>query len=117
MITFNCLDGYFAFPDPKEFSIAETMQRRAGGGSVAAISPAGLGTTDEQQYFRALLSDTMFKDDVREIGQALLLTKQKYYDEQGGQHYLVDTMTLFGDPAMRLPGASNWTMLPLITAN
>ncbi len=42
VMTFNCLDGYFAAPG--RTSMAEAMLGRAGGGSVAAFSPTGLGT-------------------------------------------------------------------------
>ena len=44
----------------------------------------------------------MFKENVREIGKALDLAKRRYATA-GGASYMIDTMTLFGDPAMRLP--------------
>jgi hypothetical protein len=100
VMTFNCLDGYFAYPGRP--SIAEIMQRQAGGGSIAAISPAGLGVIDDQQLFRRLLMETVFRDGVRELGQALTLAKQRF-DAQYGWNYLLATMTLYGDPALRLP--------------
>ena len=43
VMTFNCLDGYFAHPSPSYFAMAEEMVRYSGGGSVAALSPTGLG--------------------------------------------------------------------------
>jgi hypothetical protein len=43
------------------------MQRKSGGGSIAAISPAGLGYTADQLAFRKILLDVMFKDNVREV--------------------------------------------------
>ena len=101
VMTFNCLDGYFAHP--VTFSVAETMQRHAGGGSIAAISPSGLGLTADQHDFRKLLMDVMFKENVRELGTALTIAKRQYY-QLFGDDYLIQTMTLFGDPALRLPG-------------
>jgi len=103
MMTFNCLDGYFVHPVPASFSMAELMQRHAGGGSVAAISPTGLGTTSDQLAFRKILLDVMFGDNVREVGRALTIAKEQF-GQVYGKHYLIDTMTLFGDPAMLLPG-------------
>lgn len=103
VLTFNCLDGYFVHPGSTDLSIAETMQRRNGGGSIAAISPTGLGTTAAQHAFRKVLLEVMFEDDVRELGPALTEAKHRYYQLYGA-HYLIDTMTLFGDPALRLPG-------------
>lgn len=103
VMTFNCLDGYFAHTDPTLNSIAEMMQRHAGGGSIAAISPSGLGLTSDQQNFRKILMDVLFKDGVREMGRALTVAKRQYA-QVFGPRYLVQTMGLFGDPALRLPG-------------
>ena len=98
--TFNCLDGYFVYPGYP--SMAETMLRKSKAGSIAAISPTGLGTTDVQTLFRRTLMDVIFHEDVRRLGDALLLTKQRFY-EDFGFHYLIETMTLFGDPTLQLP--------------
>ncbi len=102
--TFNCLDGYFAHTDPARVSIAETMQRRAGGGSIGAISPSGLGLTYDQHNFRKLLMEAIFHDGIREVGTALTVAKQRYAAVYG-LNYLVYTQILFGDPAMQLPWA------------
>ncbi len=102
-MTFDCLDGYFAHPDPTLDSLAETMQRHAGGGSIAAISASGLGITNDQLNFRIFLMDVLFQDGVRELGQALTIAKRQYY-QVFGPNYQIQTMTLFGDPALRLPG-------------
>lgn len=123
VMTFNCLDGYFAWPsDPATFSdtvdaMAEVMQRKAGGGSIAAISPSGLGYTSYQLAFRKTLLDVMFKSSVREIGEALRIAKNLYYDphdEYTG--YLIATEMLFGDPAMRLPQQASHLYLPLLSS-
>ena len=103
VMVFNCLDGYFIYPSKQ--SLAETLQRRQGGGAVAAISPSGLGITPDQQNFRRILMTVLFKDGVRDLGTALTKTKRQYYDTYG-PNYLIGTMTLFGDPAMRLPQAA-----------
>lgn len=103
VMTFDCLDGYFAHPDPTLDSLAETMQRHAGGGSIAAISASGLGITNDQLNFRIFLMDVLFQDGVRELGQALTIAKRQYY-QVFGPNYQIQTMTLFGDPALRLPG-------------
>jgi hypothetical protein len=115
VMVFNCLDGYFIHPATQ--SLAETLQRRQGGGAVAAISPSGLGITSDQQNFRRILMTVLFKDGgVRDLGTALTVTKRQFYDTYG-PNYLIGTMTLFGDPAMRLPQAGtvlDRVHLPLI---
>lgn len=114
VLTFNCLDGYFAHPQPGLFALAEVMQRRADGGAIAAISPSGLGWTLDQHRFRQLLMAALFDDAGRTLGEALLAAQQAYYQEHGGPHYLIDTMTLFGDPALRLPGPADALYWPLV---
>jgi hypothetical protein len=101
IMTFNCLDGYFA--DPRISSLAEVMQRKVGGGAVALLSPSGLGWTVDQQRFRKVLMNVMFVQGVREAGAALTIAKRQY-TQIYGPNYLVQTMMLYGDPAMRLPG-------------
>ena len=115
VMSFNCLDGYFAHAQPSRTSIAEMMQRRAGGGSIAAISPSGLGTTDDQLAFREILMTVMFKENVRELGRALTIAKQRFAQTYGA-HYLTQTVMLFGDPALRLPEGSVTlkTYLPIV---
>ena len=103
VMVFNCLDGYFIYPTKQ--SLAETLQRRQGGGAVAAISPSGLGITPDQQNFRSILMSVLFEAGVPDIGTALTKTKRQYYDTYG-PNYLIGTMTLFGDPAMQLPLAA-----------
>lgn len=114
VLTFNCLDGYFAHTDPAQESIAEAMLRRPGGGSVAAISPSGLGAVSDQHRFREILSDILFQAEARELGRALQLAKQKYLQSYGA-NYLLYTQSLYGDPAMRFPGdeSANRIYLPM----
>ena len=58
----------------------------------------------------------MFRENVREIGTALDVAKRRYA-AAGGARYLIETMTLFGDPAMRLPvGISGPTPTPTSSA-
>jgi hypothetical protein len=102
MMSFNCLDGFFIHPYSASQSIAEVMQRQPSGGAVAAISPTGEGITPDQNKFREILMTVLFKENVREIGPALDLAKRRYA-AAGGASYLIETMTLFGDPAMQLP--------------
>ena len=103
-MVFNCLDGYFIHPQPSRQGLAEMLQRQSGGGTVAAISPSGLGITQHQQAFRRILMTVLFKDGVRDLGTALIETKRQFYATYG-PNYLIETMTLFGDPAMQLPQA------------
>ena len=113
LMSFNCLDGFFIHPFVKAQSIAELMQRQPNGGAIAAISPTGEGLADNQREFREILMTVMFKENVREIGKALDEAKRRYA-AQNGARYLIETMTLFGDPAMRLPTSPHRIYLPAV---
>ena len=115
IFTFNCLDGYFAYPGYP--SIAETMLRQSRAGSIVAISPTGLGVTSAQHEFRKLLMDALFKDHASTLGEAMFNAKKQYF-EKYGRHYLIETDTLFGDPTLPLPqempeGLTNFIYTPL----
>lgn len=106
VMTFNCLDGYFAYADPAMEGMAETMLRKEGGGSIAAFSPTGLGITADQHAFRKILLTVLFTEDVRELGPALLIAKQRFAQTYGA-HYMTQTMSLFGEPALAVPAREN----------
>ena len=72
-----------------------------------------MGLTYDQPIFRKILMDTLFKDGVRDLGRALMITKRDYaFDPNGkyaaygaprGVNYLAYSMNLFGDPALKIP--------------
>ena len=116
VMTFNCLDGYYISAVNGSDSVAETTLRHPTGGSIAAISPSGDGVVSDQTPFRQTLMDTLFQTGVRELGQALLVTKQNYVASHG-LNYLVYQMNFFGDPALRLPpGPDDLPQAPVVTA-
>jgi hypothetical protein len=118
VMTFNCLDGYFAYPGLP--SMAETWQRQRDGGAVVAISPSGLGSTPEQHAMRKLMMGLIFQEDVRDLGRALLIAKQRYPKPTEppphyAYNYQVATLMFYGDPAMRLPGpVGDRVYMPLV---
>ena len=113
ILSFNCIDGLFTYSSSGLQSLSETMFRKAGGGSVAAIAPSGEGLTYHQSMFRKIMMDTMFKDDVRELGGAFLAAKKKYV-QTNGMDYLMYELNLFGDPAMRLPAQLDVPVAPAV---
>lgn len=113
VLTFNCLDGYFIYGDAGYQSLAEEMLRHAGGGSVAAWSPAGLGTTVVEHILHTALLDAIFVEGERRLGPATARAKAVLYDTWG-EDGLLHTMTLFGDPAMTLATPAWQQSLPLV---
>jgi hypothetical protein len=100
ILSLDCLDGYWIYPGTS--GLMETMLRAANGGSVASFSPTGLGVaTGHDQLERGLLN-AVFRQGVARLGAAALAGKAALYSS--GQSYdLIDTFTVFGDPALRLP--------------
>lgn len=113
VMSFNCLDGYFAHPQPGQFSLAETMQRQPNGGSVAAISPSGLGFTYEQDQYRRALMQALIRERIPTLGDVLLHTQQQFF-ARTGPHYLIDTMMLYGDPTLQMPLPDEQVFLPAV---
>lgn len=119
VVTLNCLDGYFLHGTASLEAIAEEMVRYPGGGSVAAWSPAGLGTTDIETTLHQGLLDSIFRSGERRLGVAAMQAKGHLYALLGGSSpydtALIHTMTVFGDPALKLQFGQWQTRLPLMT--
>jgi hypothetical protein len=112
ILSMTCLDGYWIHPIRS--GLMETMLRAANGGSVASFSPTGLGfTTGHDQLERGLLY-AVFRQGVSRLGVAALAGKVALYSA-GHDFDLIDTFTVFGDPALRLPIVQNEPVyLPLL---
>ncbi len=100
MLSMDCLDGYWIYPgDP---SLAEVMARYAGGGSVAAFSPTGLGVAVGHDDLFEGFYDYLFVDQGRILGQAAQAAKLRLFSQKNHAD-LINTFMLNGDPALRLP--------------
>jgi hypothetical protein len=100
ILSMTCLDGTWARAGIT--GLMETMLRSSSGGAVAAFSPTGLGvSTGHDQLERGLLN-AIFQQGVARLGQATLAGKVALY-AAGHDYDLIDTFTILGDPALRLP--------------
>jgi len=111
ILSMTCLDGYWIYPNRS--SLMEIMLRAANGGSVASFSPTGLGVSTGHDLLERGLLTAVFQQGVSRLGSAALAGKAALY--ASGQNYdLIDTFTVFGDPALRLPILMNRRYVPLI---
>jgi hypothetical protein len=111
ILSMTCLDGYWIYPSTS--GLMETMLRAANGGSVASFSPTGLGvSTGHDQLERGFLT-AVFEQGVSRLGWAEEAGKLALY-AAGHDYDLIDTFTIFGDPALRIPVLSNKIYLPVI---
>ena len=100
ILSMTCLDGYWLYPNSS--GLMETMLRAANGGSVASFSPTGLGVSTGHDRLERGLLNAVFQQGFARLGWAAQAGKLELY--ASGQNYdLIDTFTVFGDPALRLP--------------
>ena len=113
VVTFNCLDGYFAYPRTDYESIAELMLRQKGAGSIAAWSPAGLGTPWVQDSLAKAFLGVLFTDKSGLLGESIHQARLRFYEDIGPNE-IYFTQTLYGDPLLHLirPEESNLLYLP-----
>ncbi|MBP7962813.1 MAG: hypothetical protein KBG20_10990 [Caldilineaceae bacterium] len=111
VLSMDCLDGYWIYPgDP---SLAEVMARYAGGGSVAAFSPTGLGVAVGHDDLFEGFYDYLFVDQGRILGQAGAAAKLRLFSKNS-HHDLIHTFMIVGDPALRLPMPAQELYLPAV---
>ncbi len=114
LLSMTCLDGYYLHPlTSTASSLIELNVRAPNGGAVAAFSPTGLGVANGHDSLERGLYTAIFANGVQRLGPAALAAKLQLFGT--GSHYdLIETFTVFGDPALRLPTYA-LTMTPLST--
>jgi hypothetical protein len=114
-LTADCLNGFFVHPYTDE-TIAETLVRKAGGGAVGVWSPSALGTPGQQRVLFQALYDQLLAPQQPILGRVTTLAKAAGYSRGVGPE-LIETFTLFGDPATRLQRSISFeSYLPLVAS-
>lgn len=99
ILTSDCLDGYFTFPNQQ--GLGETFMKAANKGTAAHWSSTGLGYTFEHSVLTEGLYDGLFIAGQTAIGDSVNYAKLDYLNT--GQHTsLLYTFLLQGDPAMQM---------------
>lgn len=101
VLTLNCLDGYFAYPRTTYEAIAELMLRRDAAGSIAAWSPAGLGTPWIHVMLADALLDDLFSRRTNILGEMIHRARLRFYEDIGPNEVFF-TQTLYGDPLLHI---------------
>ncbi len=103
VLSMTCLDGYWDFPLTSTLSsLAETLIRANNGGAVATFSPTGLGVGTGHDTLQHGFYTAIFQNGVQRLGPATVAAKLALY-ASGSNFDLIDTFTVFGDPALELP--------------
>ena len=94
----NCLNGYFV-GEPVPVSMAETLQRLPEGGAVAVWAASGLDFPSGHRRLIGNFYDALFQEQIYGLGAATTSAKIRTYSGSAFWKDLVNTFTLFGDPA------------------
>ena len=97
----NCLNGFFAGPKDKP-ALAETLQRRGGGGVVGVWAPTSMEYSIGHAILLNHFYDAIFRDDQRALGAAVTAAKLATLAQSYFWQELISTYVLFGDPATEI---------------
>jgi len=100
VITADCLNGFFVHPYTDD-TMAEALVRKADGGAIAAWSPTALGWLSHQVILFEEFSRALFSAPVPMLGDVTVTAKRNAF-AQGVSSEMIESFTLFGDPALRL---------------
>jgi hypothetical protein len=103
-VAMTCYEGFFHKPQNGSRSLAESYLFNPNGGPVASYSPTGFGVATGHDYLEQGLFLAMFHDNAPTLGEAISQSKSYMYANAPQNKYndLLDTMVLFGDPALRV---------------
>ena len=101
----TCLEGQFQ--DIAGSGLSESLVRAVDSngnpiGAVAAWAPTGLGVATGHTYIYTGFFEAIFQEGILTLGDAILYAKRKLYESDSLFKDLIETYTLFGDPAMQL---------------
>lgn len=104
ILAMTCYEGFFHKPDKlinNKEALAEVVTRAANGGAIASWSPTGLGLASGHDALNRGFYDAYFTQGRESVGEAILSGKLRLW-MTGSNLDLLDTYTLFGDPALKI---------------
>ncbi len=100
VVTITCLDGYFHHPQAN--CLAEELLVAEGKGALASFAPTSELLPAEQDALVRALFEALFASDAPTLGEAVMRAKRSLSDSGQAYQDLIQTYTLFGDPALQL---------------
>lgn len=71
---------------------------------MAVLAPTSLTLPGDQSFFSQALFQALFQERIPTLGQAIVRAKRQTPADSAEGRDVVETFTLFGDPALRLAG-------------
>ncbi len=112
ILSMDCLDGYWIHPLTQP-SMAEVFLRTPNVGAAATFSPTGLAVGLGHLALMDGFYKTVYQDGAWEMGAATLGAKIALY-EAGFFRDMLQTYTIFGDPALKFPSPYAIAVSPLM---
>lgn len=100
VLVMNCLSGFFPHWQDR-YSMAEEFLVAENKGAVACFASTSSGYPSEHQVLGRQIFSGLFSDNTTEIGPLLIGAKIQAYQSIYSRD-LIETFTLFGDPALQL---------------
>jgi hypothetical protein len=113
VMTLNCLNGFFAnFLD--QYSLAEEFLRAQNKGAIAGLASTSLGYTSEHEVLATKIFNRIFIDGDTGIGSVVYTGKINAYNQTLSTD-IIETFTLFGDPATELKNSTASDAITLLS--
>ncbi len=99
-----CLTGYFVWNSSfaSRQSLAELLVSTPERGSIVDLSPSGLHIGSALLTLQQGMHKKLFEERIERAGDVVDATKLFFFQNSVGWHDVIDTMILFGDPALKL---------------
>lgn len=109
-----CFEGFFHDAGSGFRSLGERYMIYPNGGAVASWSPTGFGVATGHDYLEQGLFIALFTDKVPTLGDAMTFGKEYLHQHKPDIYEdLIDTFTLFGDPALSVKLATGPTAVDM----
>ncbi len=105
MLPMTCAEGYFIkpySPTTDSSSLGESIVRMSGGGAIASWSATGFGITSGHMLLDQSLFTDIFDNNETMLGYLTTHAKYNLYAQTSLFNDMIETYTLFGDPALLL---------------
>jgi len=100
LMALDCLNGYFPSRGD-DYSLAEEFVRSENKGAIASFAPTSLGYPSEHLILSKNIFDDYFNNKITVVGDLVTTAKINTYNQINSRD-IIETFTLFGDPATEL---------------
>lgn len=102
IVTYTCLNAYFHYSYPDYPAFGEVLVRASQRGAAAVIGGAGYEVGYSLSLFNQGIARAVFQQRIPRAGDAFYSAKQYYFANATSFLDVIDSITYFGDPAMKM---------------